>query len=68
LNWEDSEVALAVGLDIPEMVYILKLAEYLASTMTYNVVLEVWEYARFPHCTGRDDICVETGDIADIID
>jgi hypothetical protein len=68
LNWEDSKVALVVGLDIPEMVYILKLAEYLASTMTYNVVLEVWEYARFPHCTSGDDISMETRDIVDIID
>jgi hypothetical protein len=41
LNWEDSEVTLAIGLNVPEMVNILKLAEYLASTSTYNIVLEV---------------------------
>jgi hypothetical protein len=68
LNWEDSEVALAVGFDIPEMVYILKLAEYLASTSTYDVVLEIWEEVGLPHCTGGNDISVKIRDIADIID
>jgi hypothetical protein len=41
LNWEDSEVTLAISLNVPEMVNILKFAEYLTSTLTYNIVLKV---------------------------
>jgi hypothetical protein len=67
LSWKYSEIALAVGFNILEVVNILKVAEYLASMSTYDVMLEVWEHARLPHCTGRDDISVETRDIADII-
>jgi hypothetical protein len=49
------------------VVNILKVTEYLASASTYNVMLEVWEHARLPHCTSGDDISMETRDIVDII-
>jgi hypothetical protein len=45
----------------------LKLAEYLASTSTYNIVLEVWEEVGFSHCTSGNDISMKTRDIANII-
>jgi hypothetical protein len=66
LDWEDSEVAWAVDLNIPEIVNIFKLAEYLA-TLLYNIMLEVWECASLAHYTCRDNICVEARDIADIL-
>jgi hypothetical protein len=67
LDWEDSEVTLAISLNVPEMVNILKFAEYLASMSTYNIMLEVWEEVSFPHCTSRNNIYVKTRDIANII-
>jgi hypothetical protein len=67
LNWENSEVTLAISLNVPEMVNILKFAEYLASTLTYNIVLEVWEEVGFLYCTSRDNISMKTRDIVNII-
>jgi hypothetical protein len=56
-----------IGLNVPEMVNILKLAEYLASTSTYNIMLKVWEEVGFPYCTSRNNISVKTRDIVNII-
>jgi hypothetical protein len=66
LDRQDSKVTRAVDFDIPEMVNIFKLADYL-STSSYNVMLEVRERASRSHCTCRDDIRVKARDIANIL-
>jgi hypothetical protein len=55
-----------VNLNIPEIVNIFNLVEYLA-TLLYNIMLKVWECASLAHCTCRDNICVEARDIVDIL-
>jgi hypothetical protein len=57
---------LAVDFNVPEVVNIFKLTEYLASS-SYNIVLEVRERASRAYYTCRDYIRVETRDIADIL-
>jgi hypothetical protein len=55
------------NLNIPEIVNIFKLAEYLAALL-YNIMLKVRECASLAHHTSRDNIGVKTRDIVDILD